>query len=134
MSSGLQGERTELAWLRTMLSSWMAGLIATKVSFPQGILALVAPVAVTVVTCVRRRRLKGVAPPALTARAAALTVGACAAVAAVAGLFIWLVGPSPAVCHSGQRKQAHTTLPWPERGTQSHESLNASTRCRPRPF
>ncbi len=82
MTSGLQAERTELAWLRTMLSSWATTLIALKVVFPAGVLSLIAPVALTVIACGRRRRLKGAgSPPALHRGVAAAVAGACALVA-----------------------------------------------------
>ncbi|MCW2946147.1 MAG: hypothetical protein JWR24_2864 [Actinoallomurus sp.] len=89
MSSGLQEERTELAWLRTMLSCWAAALIAAKISFPVGTLAIMGPVAVTTVAHLRRRRLKGGGspPPALPPAAAALVAASCVIIA-IAGLFM----------------------------------------------
>jgi hypothetical protein len=89
MSSGLQSQRTELAWLRTMLSSWAVALLMTRVAFPAGILALTGPVAVTAIAQARRRRLKddGI-PPALTRSGALLVAAACAVIALTAALLL----------------------------------------------
>ena len=88
MSSGLQGERTELAWSRTILSCWAAALIVMKIAFPGGSVALIAPVTVTAIGWVRRRRLKSVAvPPALPDAAAALVAAACVVIA-IAGVLM----------------------------------------------
>jgi hypothetical protein len=82
VSSGLQGERTELAWLRTALASWAAALITTRAAFPLGAIALLASITVTVVAGVRRRRLKDPgAPPALSYKAALALTCACTLIA-----------------------------------------------------
>jgi amino acid permease len=87
MSSGLQGERTELAWLRTLLSAWASALIVMKIVFPLGIVAVIGPAAVTVIAWRRRRWLKEAVPPALPYEAAALVSAACVVVA-VAAMFM----------------------------------------------
>jgi uncharacterized membrane protein YidH (DUF202 family) len=88
VSSGLQAERTELAWLRTMLSCWVVALIVMRVAFPEGTVAVLAPVVVTVIGWRRRRRLKGSGvPSALPYAAAALIAGTCTLVA-IAGVLM----------------------------------------------
>lgn len=88
MSSGLQEERTDLAWRRTMLSCWAAALLAMKIAFPAGTVAVVGPVAVTAIALARRRRLRtGGSPPALSPTAAMLVVAACLVIA-IAGVLI----------------------------------------------
>jgi hypothetical protein len=89
MSSGLQSQRTELAWLRTMLSSWAVALLTARAAFPVGVLALTGPVAVTAIAHARRRRLKddGI-PPALTRGGAMLVAAACIVIALTAALLL----------------------------------------------
>lgn len=82
MSSGLQAERTELAWRRTALSSWAVALLATKTAFPVGAAAFAGPLTLTVIFFVRRRRLRSVGePPSLSPTEAALATLACMVVA-----------------------------------------------------
>jgi uncharacterized membrane protein YidH (DUF202 family) len=89
MSSGLQAERTELAWLRTTLSSWAVAVLTARVAFPVGIIAVTGPVAVTVIAHARRRRLaREETPPALPHGTATLTAVACAAIAVAALLLV----------------------------------------------
>ncbi len=87
MSSGLQGERTELAWLRTMLSAWAAALLAMKIVYPLGLVAVIAPATVTVIAWRRRRWLKEQVPPALPYEAALLMSAGCVVVA-LAAMFV----------------------------------------------
>ena len=85
MNSGLQRQRTDLAWLRLILASWAVVVIAARVALPVGVLALMGPVAVTAVAQVRRRRLKDDGtPPALSRGVAVLMAVACV-LTAVAG-------------------------------------------------
>jgi hypothetical protein len=85
MSSGLQRQRTELAWLRMILSCWAVAVLTARVTFPVGILAVTGPVAVTAIAQARRRRLRGEGtPPTLSRVVAVLVVVACV-VTAVAG-------------------------------------------------
>ncbi|MGH3374124.1 MAG: hypothetical protein ACRDP6_05250 [Actinoallomurus sp.] len=85
MSAGLQGQRTELAWLRTMLSSWAVAVLTTRVAFPLGAIALTGPVAVTAIAHARRRRLSGDGtPPVLPWSVAMLMTAACVMIAVVA--------------------------------------------------
>jgi uncharacterized membrane protein YidH (DUF202 family) len=63
MSSGLQVQRTELAWLRTTLSCWAVALLTAKIAFPYGTLALGGPIIVSAINYERRRRLRGDHPP-----------------------------------------------------------------------
>lgn len=88
-ASGLQSQRTELAWLRTVLSSWAVAALTARMAFPVGIIAVTGPVAVTVIAHARRRRLrkKGV-PPELSRRAAVLLAVACVLVAVAAGSLV----------------------------------------------
>jgi uncharacterized membrane protein YidH (DUF202 family) len=84
VSAGLQGERTQLAWTRTALSCWVAGLIALRGGFPWSLLALVAPLTVTGIARARRRYLRdAVVPAPLDRGAAAVPVLACVLVALV---------------------------------------------------
>ena len=90
MSGGLQQQRTELAWLRTMLSSWMVAVLTTRVAFPLGIIAMTGPVAVTAIAHARRRRLsREGTPPVLPRSVATLVAAACVmiAIAAIALVF-----------------------------------------------
>jgi hypothetical protein len=78
MSSGLQGQRTELAWLRMTLSSWAMAALTVRLAFPMGLLAMTGPVALTAIAHARRRQLRdGGTLPALSRRAAMLTAAAC---------------------------------------------------------
>ena len=89
MSAGLQAERTELAWLRTTLSSWAVAVLTARVAFPVGIVAVIGPVAVTVLAHARRRRLaRDGSPPSLARDTAILTALACAAIAVTALLLV----------------------------------------------
>ena len=82
MSPGLQGQRTELAWLRMTLSSWTVTALTVRLAFPLGLLAVTGPLALTAVAHARRRRLRaGGTPPALSRRVAMLTAAACALIA-----------------------------------------------------
>ncbi|MEV5706296.1 DUF202 domain-containing protein [Actinoallomurus sp. NPDC052274] len=88
MSSGLQAQRTELAWLRTALSCWAVGLLAVKIAFPVGVVALPGPLVVTVVAYRRRRWLRGPGePPTMTRMEGVLVAGACAWIA-IAGALV----------------------------------------------
>ncbi|MCO5991835.1 hypothetical protein [Actinoallomurus rhizosphaericola] len=88
MSSGLQAQRTELTWLRALLSSWAAGLLAVKIAFPAGAVALLGPLAVTAVAYRRRRWLRGHAePPPMSPVEGLLLAGACVWVA-IAGVLM----------------------------------------------
>lgn len=87
--SGLQSQRTELAWLRTVLSSWAVAALTARMAFPAGIVAVTGPVAVTVIAHARRRRLREApVPPTLSRTAAALLVLACVLIAVAAGSLI----------------------------------------------
>ena len=84
MSSGLQAERTELAWLRTTLSCWAVGLIALKIVFPVGAPVLLGPMIVTVVAHRRRRRLRARGVPSPLSRTEGMLVAAaCVAIAVI---------------------------------------------------
>jgi hypothetical protein len=87
--SGLQRQRTELAWLRTVLSSWAVAALTARTAFPVGIVAVTGPVAVTVIAHARRRRLReNAVPPTLSRTAAVLLAVACALIAVAAGSLI----------------------------------------------
>jgi uncharacterized membrane protein YidH (DUF202 family) len=89
MSAGLQQQRTELAWLRTMLSSWAVAVLTARVAFPLGIIAVGGPVAVTVIAHARRRRLsRDGTPPVLSRTVAMLVAAACVAIALTAVLLV----------------------------------------------
>lgn len=82
MSAGLQAERTELAWRRTTLSSWAVALLAARISFPLGAVALAGPLTLTAIFFARRRRLRSTgAPPVLSRTEAAVAVLACVVIA-----------------------------------------------------
>lgn len=86
---GLQRERTELAWLRTMLSSWAVAVLTARVAFPVGVIAVAGPVAVTVIAHRRRRRLSGGGtPPSLPRGTAVLLAAACALIGVAAALLV----------------------------------------------
>lgn len=86
MNSGLQAERTELAWLRTMVSCWAVGLLALKVVFPFGALALTAPVVLTVIGHRRRRLLRGRGVPPPLSRAKGIVVAMACVVIVITAL------------------------------------------------
>jgi hypothetical protein len=82
VSSGLQVQRTELAWLRTTLSCWAVALLAAKIAFPYGVLALAGPVVVSAITYRRWLRLRSdYPPPGLSAAEAFLLTAACVVLA-----------------------------------------------------
>jgi hypothetical protein len=84
-TGGLPGQRTELAWLRTILSSWAVAALAARTAFPIGVIAVAGPVAVTVIAHARRRRLRqDGAPPPLPRTVAMLLAVACVMVAGTA--------------------------------------------------
>jgi hypothetical protein len=88
--SGLQRQRTELAWLRTMLSSWAVAVLTTRLAFPLGVIALTGPVAVTAIAHARRRRLSGDdTPPALPPYVAMLVAVACVMIAVAALVLVF---------------------------------------------
>ncbi|WP_460353063.1 DUF202 domain-containing protein [Actinoallomurus acanthiterrae] len=88
MSSGLQAQRTELAWMRTTLSCWAVGLLAFKIAFPVGAVALLAPVTLTIVAYRRRRLLRADgAPPPMSRVQGVLAVGTCLVIA-IAGAML----------------------------------------------
>lgn len=89
MSAGLQRQRTELAWLRTMLSSWAVAVLTARVAFPVGIIAVTGPVAVTAIAHARRRRLSAEGtPPALPCGVALLVAAACVVIALTAAVLV----------------------------------------------
>jgi Mg2+/citrate symporter len=78
MSSGLQVQRTELAWLRTTLSGWAVALLTAKIAFPYGTLALAGPIIVSAVNYGRWRQLRDeYPPPRLSRTGAGLLTVAC---------------------------------------------------------
>ncbi|HEV7629271.1 MAG TPA: DUF202 domain-containing protein [Streptomyces sp.] len=78
MNSGLQRQRTDLAWLRLILASWAVVVLSARVALPVGVLAAAGPVAVTAIAQVRRRRLRADGtPPTLSRGLAVLMVAAC---------------------------------------------------------
>jgi hypothetical protein len=90
VNGGLQGQRTELSWLRTTLSSWAVAVLTARMAFPVGVLVLTGPVAVTVIAHRRRRRLKRTGTPAALDRGTAILMAvACAAIALSAGLILF---------------------------------------------
>jgi hypothetical protein len=68
--------------MRTTLSCWAVGLLAFKIAFPVGAVALLAPVTMTVVAYRRRRLLRadGVPPP-MSRLQGVLAVGTCLVIA-----------------------------------------------------
>lgn len=87
--AGLQSQRTELAWLRTMLSSWAVAVLTARTAFPVGMIAVTGPVAVTVIAHRRRRRLAGsVTPPSVSRGTVLLLAAACAAIGVTAVLLV----------------------------------------------
>ena len=86
---GLQSQRTELAWLRTMLSSWAVAVLTARTAFPVGMIAVTGPVAVTVIAHRRRRRLSGAGtPPAVSRGTVILLAAACVAIGVTAVLLV----------------------------------------------
>jgi hypothetical protein len=82
MSSGLQVQRTELAWLRTTLSCWAVALLTAKIAFPLGTLALAGPIIISAINYGRWRRLRGEYPPSrLSYAEAGLLTVACVVLA-----------------------------------------------------
>lgn len=82
MSSGLQVQRTELAWLRTSLSCWAVALLTAKIAFPYGAISLAGPVVVSAINYGRWRRLRHDFPPPRLSRAeAGLLTVACVVLA-----------------------------------------------------
>jgi hypothetical protein len=93
VTGGLQGQRTELSWLRTTLSSWAVAVLTARMAFPVGIIVLTGPVAVTVIAHRRRRRLKNAGtPPALDRGTAILMAIACVMIAFAAGVILFQSG------------------------------------------
>lgn len=88
VSSGLQVQRTELAWTRTTLASWALALLTAKIAFPAGTLALAGPVVVSAIAYRRRRRLRSEPPPPSLSRAEAGMLALACAVAAVGSLLV----------------------------------------------
>ena len=89
MTGGLQRQRTELAWLRTMLSSWAVAVLTARTAFPIGIVAVTGPVAVTVIAHARRRRLRHEkTPPPLSRTLALLLAVACVVIAMAAASMV----------------------------------------------
>jgi hypothetical protein len=89
MSAGLQEQRTELSWLRTIVSSWAVAVLTARVAFPLGIIAVTGPVAVTAIAHARRRRLsRDGTPPVLSPAMAMLVTAACLAIALTAVLLV----------------------------------------------
>jgi lysylphosphatidylglycerol synthetase-like protein (DUF2156 family) len=89
VSAGLQSQRTELAWLRTMLSSWALAVLTARTAFPVGVIAVTGPVAVTVIAHRRRRRLAAEGtPPSLAPATAVLLALACVLLGVTAGLLV----------------------------------------------
>jgi lysylphosphatidylglycerol synthetase-like protein (DUF2156 family) len=83
-TSGLQRQRTELTWLRTMLSSWAVAALTARMAFPIGIFALTGPIAVTAIAHARRRRLRENGTPVPLPRAVAMLMTVACVVIAVA--------------------------------------------------
>ncbi|GLY84510.1 hypothetical protein [Actinoallomurus iriomotensis] len=89
MSSGLQSQRTELAWLRITLSAWTVTAIAARVDLPVGMFAAAGPVALTLIAYARRRRLREEGlPPALAPTEAVPLAAACVLIALAAALLL----------------------------------------------
>lgn len=88
MSPGLQGQRTELTWLRTTLSSWAVAVLTARMAFPVGVIAMTGPVAVTVIAHRRRRRLRAATPPALDRATVILLAAAFTVVALTGGVLL----------------------------------------------
>lgn len=89
MSAGLQSQRTELAWLRTMLSSWAVAVLTARTAFPVGMIAVTGPVAVTVIAHRRRRRLaESGTPPSLRPGTAILLAASCTVIVLTAALLV----------------------------------------------
>jgi lysylphosphatidylglycerol synthetase-like protein (DUF2156 family) len=85
MTSGLQRERTDLAWLRLVLSCWAMVVLTARVTLPVGVLAVTGPAAVTAIAEVRRRRLRGDGTPRTLSPAAAMLMVIACMMTAVAG-------------------------------------------------
>jgi hypothetical protein len=89
MTGGLQRQRTELTWLRTMLSSWAVAVLTARTALPIGIVAMTGPVAVTVIAHARRRRLRQEkTPPPLSRTLALLLAVACVVIALAAASLV----------------------------------------------
>jgi hypothetical protein len=85
VNSGLQRQRTDLAWLRLVLASWAVVVLTARVALPVGVLALIGPLAVTAVAQARRRRLRDDATPSALSRGVAVLMVAACVLTAVAG-------------------------------------------------
>jgi uncharacterized membrane protein YidH (DUF202 family) len=92
MSAGLQRQRTELAWLRTMLASWAVAVLTTRMAFPLGVIAMTGPVAVTAIAHARRRRLNRDGPPPTLPRSVAMLVAAACVMITVAAVALVVQG------------------------------------------
>jgi hypothetical protein len=88
VSSGLQGQRTELTWMRTTLSSWAVAVLTARMAFPVGVIAVTGPVAITAIAHARRRRLRTSGPPPPLSRGTALLLSVAGVTIALAAALI----------------------------------------------